>query len=91
MLQEKIKNDIAKNSRDLSSNQLIGPGSWSTTGISAFSNPKAKTANTIRSINIEAKMVLTTICLSGFWQISLADIKKHLSITTIKPPYLSFH
>ena len=90
MLQKKINSNRAKNSRDLSTNQLIGLGSWSKPGISTFSNPKTKTTSTKRSVTMEIKIVLTTICLSGFWQISLADLKKHLSIIRIQPPYFPF-
>ena len=76
MLPKKIKNDIAKNSRDVSTSQLIGQGRWSNDGISTFSNPKTKTASTTTSITIEAKIALNTIGLSGFWKISLVDLKK---------------
>ena len=82
---KKIKNDIAKNSRDVSTSQLIGQGSWSSNGVSTFSNPKTKAANTTTSITIEAKIALNTIGLSGFWKISLVDLKKVLSISPIQP------
>ena len=88
MLPKKINNDITKNSRDVSTSQLIGQGRWSNDGISTFSNPKTKTANTTTSITIEAKIALNTIGLSGFWKISLVDLKKTLSISPIQPSCL---